>query len=143
MLPNHSTIISNISRDSDDRGGILSIVDCNVKNVSIITSAANTIRSNHYHFEDFHFMYVLQGQIDYFFKDKESNKLRYLAVQEGQTVFTPNLELHATHFPVETTLIVSSKNPRDQQTYEKDTVREIIITHENVYNLKAALYGIE
>ena len=143
MLPNHSTIISNISRDSDDRGGILSIVDCNVKNVSIITSAANTIRSNHSHFEDFHFMYVLQGQIDYFFKDKESNKLRYLAVQEGQTVFTPNLELHATHFPVETTLIVSSKNPRDQQTYEKDTVREIIITHENVYNLKAALYGIE
>ncbi|MDA7587023.1 cupin domain-containing protein [Alphaproteobacteria bacterium] len=143
MLPNHSTIISNIPRDSDNRGGILSIVDCNVKNVSIITSAANTIRSNHYHFEDFHFMYVLQGQIDYFFRDKESKKLRYLAVQEGQTVFTPNLELHATHFPVETTLIVSSKNPRDQQTYEKDTVRETIITHENVYNLRAALNGIE
>lgn len=141
MLPNYSTIIENIPRDHDGRGSILSIVDSDVRNVSIINSAANTIRSNHYHREDFHFMYVLQGQIDYFFQDKKNDTLRYLLVKEGQTIFTPNLELHATYFPVETTLIVSSKNPRDQKTYEKDTVRETIITHENVHNLKAGFNG--
>lgn len=142
MLPNYSTIIENISRDHDGRGSILSIVDSDIRNVSIINSAANTIRSNHYHREDFHFMYVLQGQIDYFFKDKKDDSFKYLLVKEGQTIFTPKLELHATYFPVETTLIVSSKNPRDQKTYEEDTVRETMITHENVQNLKANLNGI-
>ena len=33
-LPNKSTIIKDIERDSDNRGRILSIVDHNIKNVS-------------------------------------------------------------------------------------------------------------
>ena len=57
-----------------------------------------------------------------------------LKVKKGQTIFTPAREWHATHFPEQTQLIVSSKNERDAQTYERDTVREIIITEKNVKN---------
>ena len=35
----------------------------------------------------------------------------------------------------DTILIVSSKNPRDQATYEKDTVRVELINKKNVKNL--------
>ena len=65
-LPKISKLFSNSKRDSDLRGEILSIVDTKIQNVSIITSNANVIRSNHYHKKDFHFMYVLEGKMDYF-----------------------------------------------------------------------------
>ena len=55
-LPKISKLFAN-SKDSDLRGEILSIVDTKIQNVSIITSNANVIRSNHYH-KDFHFLYV-------------------------------------------------------------------------------------
>ena len=134
-LPNKSTLFKNIIRDNDSRGDILSIVDHAVKNVSIITSNPKTIRSNHYHLTDWHFMYVLQGEIDYFFSKIDKTEIEYLKVDKGETIFTPPMELHATYFPTETSLIVSSLNPRDQTTYENDTIRLELINNENVLDM--------
>jgi oxalate decarboxylase/phosphoglucose isomerase-like protein (cupin superfamily) len=136
-LPRKSTLFKNIQRDSDARGEILSIVDEPVQNVSIITCNPGAIRSNHYHHHDFHFMYVLEGEIDYFYKDVDSGEVKYLKVRSGDNIFTPDNELHATYFPVKTRLIVSSKFPRDQETYEKDTVREALVTPENLDEMLA------
>ena len=94
-LPRKSTLFKNIQRDADVRGEILSIVDEPVQNVSIITCNSGAIRSNHYHHTDFHFMYVLEGEIDYFFKDLNSDEVRYLKVRTGDNIFTPDNELHA------------------------------------------------
>ena len=68
MKLNKSTLFKNILRDQDDRGEILSIVDHNVSNVSIIKCNANTIRSNHYHLTDWHLMYVLSEKLIIFIK---------------------------------------------------------------------------
>ena len=132
MLPSSSKLINNTNRSVDFRGQIKSIVDAEIKNVSIITCNSNSIRSNHYHKKDFHFMYVLKGVINYFFSDLEMNNIKYFRVEEGQTIFTPCLEIHSTHFPLDTTLIVSSGFPRDQKTYEADTVRVKFINEENI-----------
>ena len=134
-LPRKSTLFKNNQRDQDDRGEILSIVDESVNNVSIITCNPGALRSNHYHHTDFHFMYVLEGEIDYFFKDIGSEEVSYLKVRTGETIFTPDHEIHATYFPIKTRLIVSSKFPRDQATYEKDTVRVSFVTIENIQEL--------
>jgi len=134
-LPRQSTLFKNTQRDSDSRGEILSIVDEHVRNVSIITCNPGALRSNHYHHTDFHFMYVLEGEIDYFFKDLNSNEVHYLKVRAGDNIFTPDNEIHATYFPVKTRLIVSSKYPRDQVTYEKDTVRVQFVTSDNIQEM--------
>ena len=134
-LPRKSTLFKNNQRDQDDRGEILSIVDESVNNVSIMTCNPGALRSNHYHHTDFHFMYVLEGEIDYFFKDIGSEEVSYLKVRTGDTIFTPDNEIHATYFPIKTRLIVSSKFPRDQATYEKDTVRVPFVTIENIQEL--------
>lgn len=136
-LPRHSTLFNNVERDSDDRGSIVSIVDETVQNVSIITCNPGSIRSNHWHHKDFHFMYILEGEIDYFYKDVDSGELKYLKVRAGDNIFTPDNELHATYFPVHTVMVVSSKYPRDQETYEKDTVRDPLVTPENIDELLA------
>jgi oxalate decarboxylase/phosphoglucose isomerase-like protein (cupin superfamily) len=137
VLPNRSTLVPNIQRDGDARGSILSIVDWPVANVSIITSEAHSIRSNHYHHTDWHLMYVLEGQIDYFYRDIDTGEVKYLRVKKGDNIFTPAKELHATYFPVRTTLVVSSGNPRDQATYEADTVREVLVDAANIEALLA------
>ena len=77
-------------------------------------------------------MYVLDGDFDYFFKEIDSDDISYLRVKKGETIFTPPMEIHACYFPSETRLIVSSKNPRDKETYEADTVRVELINDENI-----------
>lgn len=140
-LPKKSTVFKNIQRDQDSRGGILSIVDEPVENVSIITCTPGSIRSNHYHHKDFHFMYVVEGDFDYFFKEVDTGDVCYNRVKVGETIFTPPNEVHACYFPNATTLIVSSKNPRDQKTYESDTVRVEFITESNIATMLATHGG--
>ena len=59
-----------------------------------------------------------------------------MKIKKGDNVFTPPNELHATYFPVKTVLLVSSKNPRDKKTYERDTVREKLIDLKNYKSIK-------
>ena len=40
-------------------------------------------------------MYVLEGEIDYFFKNLEDNDIKYLKVKQGDTIYTlPNYMQH-------------------------------------------------
>ncbi|MDC1260946.1 hypothetical protein N8014_05165, partial [Pseudomonadota bacterium] len=119
-------------RDNDIRGSIISIVDDVVQNVSLITCNAGSIRSNHYHKKDFHYMYVLEGEIDYFYKELNNDVVHYFKVKKNDIIFTPKNEIHATFFPLKTKLIVSSMLPRDQETYENDTVRVEFINNDNL-----------
>jgi len=130
--PLKSTLIKSITRDVDQRGNIISIVDDTIQNVSLITCNAGSIRSNHYHKKDFHYMYVLEGEIDYFFKDLDNDNVNYFKVNKYDIIFTPKNEIHATFFPVNTKLIVSSMLPRDQETYENDTLRVEFINNDNL-----------
>ena len=131
-LPLKSTLFNNIQRDKDSRGEILSIVDYPVNNVSIIESLPGTFRSNHYHHVDFHFMYLLEGEIDYFYKSVDSDEINYLKIKSKETIFTPAKEIHSCYFPVFTSMVVSSGFPRDQKTYEEDTVRISLVNHTNI-----------
>jgi oxalate decarboxylase/phosphoglucose isomerase-like protein (cupin superfamily) len=112
----------------DDRGAIQSLVNFPVKNVSLITSRKGSVRSNHYHVTDWHYMYVLRGAFDYYWRptgsDAEPSVIR---VREGDLVFTPPMEDHATVFLEDTQMLVASRNPRDQATYEADVRRVVLI----------------
>ena len=141
MLSTKSKKINNVIRSTDRRGSIISIVDEKVKNVSIITCLPKTIRSNHWHKKDWHYMYVLEGIMEYFYVSK--NKIYFMKIKKGDNVFTPPKELHATYFPVRTTLLVSSKNKRDKKTYEEDTVREILIDLNNYKSIKRSAKKIK
>tara|TARA_B100000902_G_C27299937_1_gene912216 strand:+ start:1522 stop:1947 length:426 start_codon:yes stop_codon:yes gene_type:complete len=141
MISTKSKKINNITRSTDNRGSIISVVDEKVKNVSIITCLPKTIRSNHWHKKDWHYMYVLEGVMEYFFVIKK--KIFYMKIKKGENVFTPPKELHATYFPVKTVLLVSSKNPRDKKTYEKDTVREKLIDLDNYSSTKKSAKKIK
>ena len=132
-LPKKSKLFKNIVRNEDIRGSIKSIVDYKISNVSIITSNSNSIRSNHYHIKDFHFMYVLEGKIDYFLKELMMIMIIFVFRGKYAILFLhQKMEVHCTFFPIKTKLIVSSYYPRDQKTYEEDTVRVNFIDKTNI-----------
>ena len=135
ITPTKSRLFKSITRDNDIKGSIISIVDDVVQNVSLITCNAGSIRSNHYHKKDFHYMYVLEGEIDYFYKELNNDVVHYFKVKKDDIIFTPKNEIHATFFPLNTKLIVSSMLPRDQETYEKDTVRVEFINNNNLQTM--------
>lgn len=131
-----SEIVSFSHEFVDDRGAILSLVNEAHSNVSIIKCFEGSIRANHWHLDDHHYMYVISGRMDYFYVCKDENIVKYFEVCAGQMVFTPKLELHATHYPVDTDMVVISKNRRDRDTYEADTRRIAFLDLENLQTLK-------
>jgi dTDP-4-dehydrorhamnose 3,5-epimerase-like enzyme len=113
---------------SDERGAIQSLVNFPMKNLSLITSRKGTVRSNHYHVTDWHYMYVLSGSFDYYYRPTGSSEQpKMITVVTGEMIFTPPMEDHATVFREDTQLLVMSRNPRDQEAYEADVRRVTLI----------------
>jgi dTDP-4-dehydrorhamnose 3,5-epimerase-like enzyme len=112
----------------DDRGAIQPLVDFPMKNVSLITSKKGTLRSNHYHISDWHYMYVLSGSFDYFFRPTgTTDRPKVIKLRSGEMVFTSPMQEHATVFLEDTVILVASRNPRDQEIYEADVKRVTLI----------------
>ena len=108
----------------DERGIIQPLCDLNMKSASLIVSKKNTWRANHYHKSDWHFIYVLEGSFEYYYKKTNSDeKIKKTVVNKNQLLFTGPLVDHAMFYTEETKILVLSRNPRDQKTYEEDTVR--------------------
>ena len=59
---------------SDARGIIQPLCDLNMKSASLIISKPNSWRANHYHKKDWHFIYVLEGSFEYYFRKTNSNQ---------------------------------------------------------------------
>jgi len=117
----------------DDRGYILPLINFPMKNLSMIFSKKGALRSNHSHHEDWHYMYTIYGSFDYYYRphgtDKEIKMEKFVA---GEMVFTPPKEDHACIFTEDALLVVASRNPRDQETYESDVVRIELIDPEKI-----------
>ena len=72
---------------ADERGAIQSLVNFPMKNLSLITSKKGTVRSNHYHVTDWHYMYVLVGSFDYYYRPTGSGTPVVTWVKAGEMVF--------------------------------------------------------
>ena len=134
-LEDYVNLIKLENPHTDTRGSIQSIINEKHSNVSIINSNKLTIRSNHYHLTDSHYMYTLSGSYLYFFKQYNSNEiLKRIKINKGDLIYTPPLESHVTIFIEDTQLLVISRNFRDQETYESDTRRVELISQDKIMN---------
>ena len=105
---------------NDDRGSIKNLADGRLGDVAIISSQQSSIRANHVHENDWHFSYLVSGQMRYFWKD--SNKeVQSLIVKAGEMVYTPPKIPHKMQFLEESVFIAISELSRSQYNYEADT----------------------
>jgi dTDP-4-dehydrorhamnose 3,5-epimerase-like enzyme len=117
----------------DGRGSIKPLVDTIMRSAIVIESKAGSLRANHYHKTDWHYCYVVSGQIEYLHRQTGSNqKPKIIRVDKGEMIFTPPMVDHGMRFPVDTVFLTLSRNPRDQESYESDVVRVEMVSPEGL-----------
>lgn len=110
---------------TDDRGEIVNLVCGDFKTASTIFSKAGTERSNHYHLTDYHYLFVVFGEMEYYERQvHEPHNDVCLVVKAGEMVFTPPNVVHKTVFRKDTLLLSIAKNIRNHNEHEQDVVRE-------------------
>ena len=119
------TVIVDLEPSFDDnRGSIQPLVDTNMKSSVLITSNEGSVRANHYHKTDWHYCYVLYGEIIYYHRNHGSkDPAKKIIVKEGQLFFTPPMVEHAMVFKKKTKFITWGRNSRVQEVYESDVFR--------------------
>jgi quercetin dioxygenase-like cupin family protein len=94
----------------------------------LITSARGTVRANHYHKTDWHYCYFLSGKLEYLRRPVGSDAApERIIVDAGQLLFTPPMVEHALVFLENTVFLTLSRNLRDQENYERDLVRTVLV----------------
>ena len=108
----------------DSRGVIQTLVDGNIEAIQIITSVKGSVRANHFHKTDSHFMYVVSGRMKYFHRRAgEAEAPTWLTIEAGQMVYSPPMVEHAVEFLEDSVFLNITGKSREQATYEDDLVR--------------------
>jgi quercetin dioxygenase-like cupin family protein len=109
---------------ADDRGAIQPLVDVTMESCVLISSKQGTVRANHYHRTDWHYCYVLSGEIDYYHRPTGSTAApEKVTIHQGELFFTPPMVDHAMVFAKDTVFLTLGRNSREQAVYEADVVR--------------------
>lgn len=116
----------------DKRGGITRIIDQDkfvFRAVLRISSKAGTVRSNHYHKSDSHYLYVESGRCEY--SEKIANdpnaKVETVTLITGDVVLSSPGIIHAVKFLEDSVLYAFTTEKREQDRYENDTERIKIV----------------
>jgi dTDP-4-dehydrorhamnose 3,5-epimerase-like enzyme len=109
----------------DERGEIIKLLEgVSIDSVLLIDSKAGTVRGNHYHRRDSHYCYVVRGKLEYYWRPAGSTTPpERMIISAGQMFYTPPMVEHAMRFVKDTIFLAFTSCPRDQQSYEEDTVR--------------------
>ena len=109
---------------ADERGAIYPMVDLMMRSAVLIESKKGSLRANHCHLTDWHYCYVVEGEIEYYHRPHNTLvKPELIKVRKGGLVFTPPMVDHAMKFPHDSIFLTLGRNARDQTTYEADIVR--------------------
>ena len=109
---------------SDNRGFIQLLLNEHHGSVVIIESVPHIQRANHYHKDDYHYCYIVDGNIDYYERKVGSNECPKLTkFKKGEMFYTPPMMEHCMYFKVKTVFIAMGGKTRTQEEYEKDLVR--------------------
>jgi len=108
----------------DDRGIIQPLLHQHNGSIVVITSKAGAERGSHYHKEDYHYCYIVEGMIEYFERPAKSSVIPVkMLYKQGEIFYTPPMIEHTMYFPVKTVFITMGGGTRLSETYEEDLVR--------------------
>ncbi len=117
---------------TDVRGAITRIINkpkIKVQAVLLLTHKRGTIRGNHYHKKDSHWVYCVSGKFRYYEKDtkKKSAKTSFVVLRPGDLVYSKPGVAHAMEAIIDTVFLAITTEKRQQKNYESDLVRIDIV----------------
>lgn len=129
MKPRHEDVHVELPPPfTDSRGSLHNILDTPIRSVIYVTSRLGAVRANHYHQDDWHYCYLVSGEMLYYHRAVgDTNPPAEVRVAPGDMIYTPPLVEHAMKFLADSTFIAFGGQPRDQESYEADLVRVKLI----------------
>jgi len=113
---------------TNENGSLRNLVYGAFGGATIIDSAPNSIRSNHYHKTDWHYLTVVEGLVLYYWRPAGSQMdPEMVTIRAGQTFFTPPMVEHAVRSLNNTRMISFSKLARRPSTHDADLVASPLI----------------
>ena len=92
--------------------------------VSVLECPAGSVRANHWHREDRHWLYIVTGGVDYYERPIGATELPEPQLFEaGDMIYTPPMVEHALKFTRDTILVSMSDRSRTHEEHEADVVR--------------------
>lgn len=112
----------------DERGTITPLIEgIDFKSVLLIESKKGAIRANHWHKKDYHYCFLIKGEMNYYERAVGSNeKPQKLQVKTGDLFYTAPRREHCMEFTKDSIFFCFSKLNREQTNYENDTVRSAV-----------------
>lgn len=112
----------------DERGFITRLVDQDkypLRAVLYITGKKGSVRGNHYHKTDAHYVYCISGKFRYTEKNmgKKNSKKESVILKPGDLVLSSPMVAHAMEFLEDSVFMAFTTEPREQEKYEEDIVR--------------------
>jgi quercetin dioxygenase-like cupin family protein len=112
----HSTI-------KDKRGTIENLFFSPVNHVAVITSKKGSVRSEHFHKEGWHYLYVVEGLMTYSERDLDGQQVLLKNCPKGTLIFTGPNKVHKCQF-LKDTILISATSNESQEMHEEDTERQ-------------------
>ena len=104
-------------------GAILQLVNQPIGNVSLVSSIRGSTRGDHYHMRDWHYIYVMTGELSYYFRPAGSTDApAQVQVRTSEMIFTPPMVEHKLVFTADTLLLVMSGFPEPSSGDAPDAV---------------------
>lgn len=108
----------------NDAGTIQNLTNCKVGSVAVIHSKKGAIRSNHWHNSNWHYLYVLSGEVRYYERNLDGTGLVTKTYIAGDMFFTPPNKVHKTEFMADTVMVSIGKDSKEHDSHEEDLIRE-------------------
>lgn len=108
----------------DERGFIQILLHEHNGSVVVINTVPFVQRANHYHKDDYHYCYVVEGKITYYERKVGDNDLpKKHLYGKGDFFYTPSMMEHCMYFDEPTIFIALGGKTRTREEYEQDLVR--------------------
>ena len=112
----------------DERGDIFNLFEGRIEHTALITSKKGSVRANHYHKEDYQYIYLVSGEFESHSCDvRNPKKKQMLLVKPGDLVDTPPYIAHAQKFTKDSVFLALTTHQRESGKYEEDTIAYQVI----------------
>lgn len=107
----------------DGRGVIQNLLFTPLNSVAMIESKKGSIRSNHYHKNNSHYLYIVSGSVEYFERDIDGGNVFTKTYGPGEMIFSAPNRVHKTVFLDDTIMVSMAKEIKMHDEHEADLVR--------------------
>jgi dTDP-4-dehydrorhamnose 3,5-epimerase-like enzyme len=105
-------------------GTIQNLLNCKIGAVAIIHSVKGSVRSNHWHKSNWHYLYVVSGSVKYYERNLDGTDVLIAEYKAGDMFFTPPNKVHKTEFLEDCVMMSFGRDSKEHDAHEEDVVRE-------------------